>query len=180
MCIRDSHGRRLIAAEERQSVIVLAPAQSGKTTGLAIPSLLEWEGSALVTSVKSDLLAATLAERRERGRAMVFDPVEATGRGSVRASPLHGCGTWHGALSVASWLSAAARPGGEGLSDADFWFKSAEKLLAPLLFAAANSDGEIGDVVDWLDMGPNAKDEVTEILSPDDSALDFKAARLAW
>src|SRR5665811_1519991 len=26
----------------------------------------------------------------------------------------------------------------------------------------------------------SAKDEVTEILSPDDSALDFKAARLAW
>ncbi|HKI67185.1 MAG TPA: type IV secretory system conjugative DNA transfer family protein, partial [Solirubrobacterales bacterium] len=56
-------GRRLLAAEERQSVIVLAPAQSGKTTGLAIPSLLEWEGPALVTSVKSDLLTATLKGR---------------------------------------------------------------------------------------------------------------------
>ena len=58
------HGRQLIAAEERQSVIVLAPAQSGKTTGLAIPSLREWDGPALVTSVKSDLLAATFAARR--------------------------------------------------------------------------------------------------------------------
>jgi type IV secretion system protein VirD4 len=174
------HGRRLIAAEERQSVIVLAPAQSGKTTGLAIPSLLEWEGPALVTSVKSDLLAATLAERRERGRAMVFDPVEATRLGSVCVSPLRTCGSWYGALSVASWLSAAARPGGEGLSDADFWFKSAEKLLAPLLFAAANSGKDIGTVVKWLDMGPEAKDEVAEIISHNKPPDDFEAAKLAW
>ena len=90
-------GRRLIAAEERQSVIVLAPAQSGKTTGLAIPSLLEWEGPALVTSVKSDLLTATLSGREGMGRAMVFDPVDATKLGNVCATPLHACGSWHGA-----------------------------------------------------------------------------------
>jgi type IV secretion system protein VirD4 len=35
------HGRSLLAADERQSVIVVAPTQSHKTTGLAIPALLE-------------------------------------------------------------------------------------------------------------------------------------------
>ena len=35
------HGRSLLAAGERQSVIVVAPTQSHKTTGLAIPALLE-------------------------------------------------------------------------------------------------------------------------------------------
>jgi type IV secretion system protein VirD4 len=173
-------GRRLIAAEERQSVIVLAPAQSGKTTGLAIPSLLEWEGPALVTSVKSDLLTATLKGREGMGRAMVFDPVDATKLGNVCATPLHACGSWHGALRVANWLSTAGRPGGGGLSDADFWYAAAEKLLAPLLFAAAAANKPIDAVVTWLDKGPKAKDEVAEILAPDDPHEDFEAAKLAW
>lgn len=190
------HGKGLLAAEERQSVIVLAPAQSGKTTGLAIPSLREWDGPALVTSVKSDLLAATFADRRKRGKAMVFDPVEATRYAGTRASPLHGCGTWHGALRVANWLSSAARPGGQGLSDADFWYAAAEKLLAPLLFAAAKDGRPIGAVVTWLDKGIAAKEEVEEILSSDErneededserrnpagtEAEELEAARLAW
>ena len=33
-------GRRLIAAEKRQSLIVFGPTQTGKTTGLAIPAIL--------------------------------------------------------------------------------------------------------------------------------------------
>ena len=174
------HRKKLIAAEERQSVIVLAPAQSGKTTGLAIPSLREWDGPALVTSVKSDLLAATFAARRERGKAMVFDPVGATGFACARATPLYSCGTWRGALRVASWLSAAARPGGHGLSDADFWYTAAEKLLAPLLFAAARDGRPMGAVIDWLEMGPKARLEVEEILTPESPTEDFQAARLAW
>src|SRR5437764_1320784 len=48
-------GPRLVAAEARQSVIVVAPTQSLKTTGLAIPAVLEWEGPVVATSVKSDL-----------------------------------------------------------------------------------------------------------------------------
>lgn len=174
------HGRALIAAEERQSVIVLAPAQSGKTTGLAIPSLREWEGPALVTSVKSDLLVATFAARRAQGRAMIFDPVDATRYAGTCATPLHGCGSWHGALRVASWLSSAARPGGDGLSDADFWYAAAEKLLAPLLFAAAKDGRSIGAVVTWLDKGMGAKEEVEEILASGADAEDREAAQLAW
>ncbi len=191
------HGKALLAAEQRQSVIVLSPAQSGKTTGLAIPSLREWDGPALVTSVKSDLLAATFAARRNKGHAMVFDPVEATRYVGTSASPLHGCGSWHGALRVANWLSSAARPGGQGLSDADFWYAAAEKLLAPLLFAAAKDGRSIGAVVTWLDKGIAAKEEVEEILSSDEEneadgardaaaaeseeeAEELEAARLAW
>jgi type IV secretory pathway TraG/TraD family ATPase VirD4 len=47
------HGRSLLAAGERQSVIVIAPTQSGKTTGLAIPPVLEWEGPVLATGKRS-------------------------------------------------------------------------------------------------------------------------------
>ena len=37
-------GRQLLAAEPRASVMVVAPAQSGKTTGMAVPAILEWDG----------------------------------------------------------------------------------------------------------------------------------------
>ena len=62
-------GRRLLAAEERAVGDRDRPdRQSHKTTGLAIPALLEWQGPVLATSVKSDLLRDTLARRRSARR----------------------------------------------------------------------------------------------------------------
>lgn len=66
-------GRRLVAAETRQSVLVIAPTQAGKTTGLVIPAILEWQGPVLATSVKRDLLDETLARRRG-ARRRSLDP----------------------------------------------------------------------------------------------------------
>lgn len=171
-------GRSLLAAEERQSVIVFAPTGTHKTSGMAIPALLEWDGPALVTSVKGDLLKATIERRERMGEAMVFDPLGVSGVGFVtQATPLWGAETWHGAMQVAHWLCGAARPESGGLQDADFWFATAEKLLAPLLFAAARGGETMADVVRWLDEGPEASgSEVTKLLreagEPD--------AELAW
>jgi type IV secretion system protein VirD4 len=157
------HARRLIAAEERASVVVVGPSTiSLKTTGFTIPATLEWDGPVVVTSVKSDLLLTTIERRRELGKAMVFDPTGATGVQSVKATPLSGCGGWRGAMRMAHWLAASARSGGSsGLEDGDFWFAAAEKLLSPLLFAAAASGGEMADVIRWLNDGAEAEQEVT-------------------
>ena len=57
------HERQLVAAEPRASVMVVAPAQTGKTVGLAVPAILEWDGPVLATSVKGDLTHDTLAAR---------------------------------------------------------------------------------------------------------------------
>jgi type IV secretory pathway TraG/TraD family ATPase VirD4 len=150
-------GRALLAAQERQSVIAFAPTESHKTTGLAIPALLEWQGPVLATSIKSDLLIDTVGRRQRLGEVMVFDPALVTGLEPSRATPLWGAGTWRGAMRVAHWLAAAARTGSGGLQDADFWYAAAEKLLAPLLFAAAASGRTMASVVRWLDEGPDVK-----------------------
>jgi type IV secretion system protein VirD4 len=173
------HGRRLLAAEDRASVVVFGPSTvSLKTTGFAIPSVLEWEGPVLATSVKSDLLLTTIERRRELGRAMVFDPTGVTGIESVKATPLSGCGSWRGAMLVAHRLASSARSAGpSGLEDADFWYSAAEKLLSPLLFAAASSGGEMADVIRWLNDGAEAEPEVTERLT---AAADSKDALSAW
>jgi type IV secretion system protein VirD4 len=145
-------GTQLVATEARHSVLVLGPTQSGKTTGLAIPAILEWEGPVVATSVKDDLAAATLGWRRRQGRTWIFDPTAGSGL-SPRAgwTPLAGCDTWSGAQRMASWL-VEATPSRSGLGDGAFWYAAAAKLLAPLLLAARRSGGTMRDVVRWTNL----------------------------
>ncbi len=149
------HGRALLAAEERQSVIAFAPTGTHKTSGLVIPALLEWQGPALVTTVKGDVLPETIERREALGEVMVFDPTGVSGIDpSTRATPLAAAKRWPGAMKVAHWLCNSAQGSKGGLQEADFWFATAEKLLAPLLFAAVTSRRTMADVVRWLDEGP--------------------------
>lgn len=152
-------GRRLLAAEKRASVIAIAPTGAHKTTGVAIPALLEWQGPVLATSVKSDLLRDTLARRRSLGEVMVFDPAQVTGLPSARSTPLWGAGAWRGAMRLSHWLTAAARISSSGMQDADFWFQAAEKLISPLLFAAASGELTMAHIVRWVDEGPEVSEE---------------------
>lgn len=147
-----AHGRRLLAAEASQSVLVVGPTQSGKTSGLAIPAIREWAGPVVATSVKSDLVRVTLEDRQGRGRVQLYDPTEATGLTPTSWSPLSAAGTWAGARRLASALCSVARAdAGSAMEDAAFWYASAEKLLAPLLLAARSSGAEMTDVVRWID-----------------------------
>ena len=53
-------GRHLVAAEPGQSVIVFGATQSHKTSGFAVPALLEWAGPVVAASVKTDLVDHTI------------------------------------------------------------------------------------------------------------------------
>ena len=72
---------RLVMAEPRESAIVIGPTQTGKTTGFAIPAILEWPGPVVATSVKTDLLRDTLNARSSRrgAKTWVYDPTGSTG-----------------------------------------------------------------------------------------------------
>jgi type IV secretion system protein VirD4 len=171
-------GSKLIAAEERQSVIVLGPTQSMKTTGFAIPSILEWQGPVLATSVKTDLLSDTIDARRRRGDVWVYDPTSSTKHATSRWSPLDMCGDWRGAQRTASWLAGATRTNGSGLSDAEFWYAASAKLLGPHLFAASTSGRTMADVVRWINTQEEkeVRDALREAGVPE--ALD--AATASW
>jgi type IV secretion system protein VirD4 len=154
---------RLVAAEPRQSVIVVGPVQTGKTSGFAVPAILEWQGPVLATSVKTDLLRDTIAARETipDSHVWVYDPTGGTGYAPAGWTPLAGCGTWQGAQRVAAWLAAAAHRGG-GVENAEFWYAAAAKLLAPLLFAATATERTMADVVRWVDS--QMQEEVFEAL----------------
>ncbi len=144
-------GRRtFVAAEERQSVIVVGPSQSGKTTGVVVPAIVNWDGPVLATSVKSDILRLTVEQRRRRGAVAVYDPTRSTGAATIGWSPLVAAGTWPGARRIASAMCSVAEAEG-GMQDARFWYASAEKLLATLFFAASIAGASMSDVVRWVD-----------------------------
>lgn len=167
--------RRLLAGQERHSVIVVGPPGSMKTTGMAVPAILEWEGPVLATSVKSDLLRDTLARREQLGDVFVFDPTESTGIAGSSWSPLSSCDTWYGAQRTASWLCQAVHSTGRsGGGDFDFWYAAAAKLLGPVLFAARAGRHSMADVVRWIDT-----QESDQILDALEIAGD-DGARNAW
>ena len=146
-------GKRLVATEQRHSVAVIGPTGTGKTTGFAIPALLEWDGPVIATSIRADLLEGTIAQRRTAGEVWVYDPTGSTVEPSAGWSPLRACRDWQQALRMAAWLVSTARAGERGgLQDSDFWYAVAQKLLGPLLFAAARSGAGMRDVVRWVDL----------------------------
>ncbi len=165
------HRGRLLRAEHRHALVAFGPPQSGKSSGLAIPALLEWDGPAVASSIKTDLLAATLTRRRALGESLIFDPFGLAGRSSHTWSPLHGAGTWDGALEVAWRLASAAEVDQRGVDGGDFWALAAEQRLAPLLYAAARTTAGMETVVRWVH-GQGARELDRTLLALSDSASD--------
>jgi type IV secretion system protein VirD4 len=143
------HRGRLLHAEQRHALVAFGPPQSGKSSGLAIPALLEWQGPAVASSIKTDLLAATARRRERLGPMFVFDPFGLAGVPSHTWSPLHGARTWDGALEVAWRLASAGELDQRGVEGGDFWAIAAEQRLAPLLYTAALTEATIDTVVRW-------------------------------
>ncbi len=169
------HQGRTLFAESRHALVAFGPPQSGKSAGLAIPALLEWNGPAVASSIKTDLLAVTESRRRElarggvpaghsatgapapsttgaaapAGEVLIFDPFRLSGGRSHTWSPLRTAGSWDGALEVAWRLASAGELDQRGTEGGDFWAVAAEQRLAPLLFAAARTGGGIPQVLSW-------------------------------
>jgi type IV secretion system protein VirD4 len=143
-------GGRLLYAEHRHALVAFGPPQSGKSAGIAIPALLDWNGPAVACSIKTDLLTATLERRRVLGDALVFDPFGLAQMPSQTWSPLHAATTWDGALEVAWRLASAAEVDRRSVEGGDFWAVAAEQRLAPLLYAAAASGAGMDSVIRWV------------------------------
>jgi type IV secretion system protein VirD4 len=147
------HGRRLLVTQPETSVLVIGPTRSGKTAGLVIPNLFEWDGPAIATSTKSELVDLTAGRRQALGPVHVYDP---TGEISDRCqtvtwSPIAGCDDLDRAWMVASWLCASLQQGGgRGDNDWSHWAESGKLLIAPLLYVAAITGRTIVDVRTWI------------------------------
>ncbi len=170
-------GARLLAAERAQSVAVVGPTQSGKTSCVAVPAILSWEGPVLAASIKTDLVSATGHWRRSCGTVWCFDPAGDSGLPASPWSPLPAARTWPGARRLASDLTEVGRAG-DALADGDFWYALAAKLLAALLFAAATGGRDMADVQRWVDT--QEVGEVAMLLERAGDEAASLAAQASW
>jgi type IV secretion system protein VirD4 len=152
---------RWLLADPKHAVMVLGPPQSGKTAAVFIPTILGSSGAVISTSTKPDVMRATVRARSEIGQAWLFDPSASVrelpdGVRRLNWSPVAAASTWDGALLMAQAMTTHTRPGG-GTTNESHWSERAGSLLAPLLYAANQSERPIGDVLRWVqrhDLGP--------------------------
>ena len=132
------------------SVAVIGPSRSGKTVNV-VSGILDWMGPAILSSVKGDLLDATLRHRQTVGDVRVFDPMgiisEVHGL-NAGWSPLHGIRSLEEAQQQSQSLQDAAPTG--GAENSQFFVNLAGQLLAPMIWVAAKSEMTMTDLVRWV------------------------------
>ncbi|MFJ8091740.1 type IV secretory system conjugative DNA transfer family protein [Streptomyces griseofuscus] len=134
---------------EDVAVAIMAP-RSGKTTSLAIPSILNAPGPVLLTSNKAagDAYTATLDARAAVGRVWSMDPQQiAHAAREMWWNPLADAKTLDGAGRLAGHFLAASV---DASQQGDFWSKAGSNILSQLFLAAALDDRPITDVMQWL------------------------------
>lgn len=145
-----------VAARTYRPIIVLGPQRSRKTTGVVVPTLLRWEGPAIVTSVRHDVVQGSIVHRqRQGGKVWIFEPTNRLfkpgGSALTTWSPVNGCEHWDTAVRTAHAFTESAQPpeGSSGVKDEAFWYAQAAQLLQPLLHAAALFGLSMAEVSRW-------------------------------
>ncbi|MBT3152381.1 TraM recognition domain-containing protein [Streptomyces sp. CHD11] len=134
---------------EDVAVAIMAP-RSGKTTSLAIPSMLAAPGPVLLTSNKAagDAFTATNEARSRVGQVWTMDPQQiAHAAREMWWNPLASAKTLDGANRLAGHFLAASV---DASQQGDFWSKAGSNILSQLLLAAALDERPITDIMQWL------------------------------
>ncbi len=128
-------------------VALFGPSRCGKTHA-AVIGINAWQGPAILSSVKTDLIDATLEARSQLGEVKVYDPSNITGAERATWTPLHDAKDPNSALRAAAHLIDAS-PGGGGSRD-DFWTQQGGSFLGGLMWLAANTQRTMTDVARWI------------------------------
>ena len=140
-------GRRVVAGvgvgpvarlDRGHSLLVVGPTQAGKTSSLVVPAILDWPGPVVVTSVKNDVVRATVDWRSGLGDTQRLEP---GGDQGLTWDPLEGVASLRQALRVAQSLTRESTR-----ADGDFWNSLAVKLIAALFVIATSRGWDIFDV----------------------------------
>lgn len=134
---------------EDVAVAIMAP-RSGKTTSLAIPSMLNAPGPVLLTSNKAagDAYTTAYEARAGMGAVWTMDPQQiAHASRDMWWNPLATAKSLDGANRLASHFLAASV---DASQQGDFWSKAGSNILSQLLLAAALDERPITDIMQWL------------------------------
>jgi len=126
--------RRRLAADDCVSAVVFGPNGSGKTTGLVVPNVLDWDGPVVFTTAKVQDLEPVCGERRRRGPVWVIAPAGAAGYDLSGWSPIAAASDPDTADRLAEWLVESSGMGAD--PKARPWNAQARKYLKGLMLAA--------------------------------------------
>lgn len=142
--------RRQRSRADCGAIALIGPSRSGKSV-TAIGGILQWDGPAVISSVKADLLASTRTWRRTIGDVRIYDPTGTTidPAQSARWSPLQHAHTTLGAQRAARALCDAGHHGGPDAA-LDYWLAQAQILLSGILYVAAAVGRDMSTVADWI------------------------------
>jgi hypothetical protein len=143
-------GSSVIATEAGDSLLVVGPRGSGKTSAFCVPVIQEWSGPVIAAGLGTDLVGPTAGIRQRRGRVEVYDPGAVTNLATCTWSPVWGSEVMDTAVRRAGWMmpSLPTDTAGEGASGAPD--AAAGALLAVSLWAAAQGGASVGELRGWL------------------------------
>jgi len=142
-------GGKDVCAGWEDSLLVVGPPRSGKSSSLVVPGVVEAPGAVIVTSTRPDVLKAAARLRAQVGPVFVFDPdglASGSGVEPLPWSPVAGAGDVSVALRRARAMVGA---GGKTGPDADFWTGAGGDLLARMFVAAAVGGRTAEDLASW-------------------------------
>ena len=153
-----------------EHILCFAPTRSGKGVGLVLPTLLSWQGSALVLDIKGELYSETAGWRSTQGGniSLLFDPArpESVGFNALEEvrinAPVNGRFTTNGyevsdAQNIALMLS---NPNGDDISK-DHFKQQAYSLITALIIHNRYKSAHTGEMASLADLGENLKDPDT-------------------
>src|SRR5207248_1670459 len=88
------HDRGPVSVPEGSALVVFGPPGAGKSAGICIPLVQEWDGCVVAASRRRDLIDGAAGIRQHRGRVEVLDPADVTGLGTCTWSPVETCRTF--------------------------------------------------------------------------------------
>jgi type IV secretion system protein VirD4 len=142
-------GGRDVCAGWEDSLLVVGPPRSGKSSGLVVPATVEAPGPVIVTSTRPDVLKAAARLRSQVGPTFVFDPdglASGSGVAPLPWSPVAGADDVSVALRRARAMVGAGGSTGPG---GEFWSGAGTDLLVDLLLAAAVGGKTAEDLTRW-------------------------------
>jgi type IV secretion system protein VirD4 len=165
-----------LAVSTEDSVVVIAAPRQGKSSQVVIPWVHRWPGSALVTSMRMDVLLATAGLRERQGPVAVMAPTGMTSWPSmVRWSPTSGCKNLDKARERAEVMVTVGRSEKQDSSNVGYFGANATNLLTLWLHAAALAGRSMLEVLAW---SLNDRDDTAVKLLRDDPAAAPGSAQL--
>ena len=149
-------GRRLLQSPPEDNVLAFGVQRSGKTSTLAVPTLLTWRGAAIATSTKEELVRLTGRHRARLGPVYVFAPldgdttwIDRLGLYAVTWNPISECATAGAAAELADVFTSSGKSG-----ESSHWYLSAANLLTALFLLRHGRGGDLGTVLSDLNSTP--------------------------